>query len=57
MRLVAENFNRRIRRMSGQDGKLNTGGIRAPTTRKTHLILTEKAKRKKAGDVCLCLGN
>lgn len=56
MRLVAENFNR-IRRMLGQDGELNTGGIRAPATRKTHLILTEKAKRKKAGDVCLCLGN
>lgn len=55
---VAENFNRRIRRMSGQDGDVNTGGIRDPSPNKAHLIPTEKAKRKeKAGDAWICLGN
>lgn len=44
--LVAENSNRRIKRRLGQDGDVDTGGIRDPSPNKALLIPTEKAKRK-----------
>lgn len=42
--LIAESFNRSMRRMSGRDGEVNTGGIRDPSPNKPTWFPLKKPK-------------